>query len=84
MENERGTNEYLTKGLDSVMQDFPSAGIFVIGVFNQMKLNVLCCRFNLKKVVRSPTRCNNVLDQILTNMTDLYNEVIHLPPCWLF
>ncbi len=45
-----------------------------------MKLNVLCRRFNLKKVVRSPTRANNVLDQILTNMTNLYNEVIHLHP----
>ena len=62
------------------MQDFPSAGIFVIGDFNQMKLNVLCNRFNLKKVVRSQTRGNNVLVQVLTNMTDLYNEVIHLPP----
>ena len=45
-----------------------------------MKLNLLCSRFNLKKVVRSPTRGTNVLDQIITNMLELYNEVAHLPP----
>ena len=73
-------NEYLTVGLDSVLEDFPSAGVFVIGDFNKMKLNLLCSRFNLKKVVRSPTRGTNVLDQIITNMSELYNEVAHLPP----
>ena len=73
-------NEYLTVGLDSVLEDFPSAGVFVIGDFNKMKLNLLCSRFNLKKVVRSPTRGTNVLDQIITSMSELYNEVAHLPP----
>ena len=80
VENEKGMNEYLTKGLDTLLKDFPSAGVFVVGDFNQMKLNILCNRFNLKKVVRSPTRGGNMLDQILTNIKDLYNEVAHLPP----
>ena len=80
LENEKGMNEYLTKRPDTLLKDFPSAGVFVFGDFNQMKLNILCNRFNLKKVVRSPTRGGNVLDQILTNMKDLYNEVVHLPP----
>lgn len=73
-------NEYITRGLDSVLRDFPSAGVFIMGDFNQMKLSRLCRRFSMKKSVKAATRGNNVLDQILTNMSDLYNDVVHLPP----
>ena len=40
---------------------FPSF-VCVMDDFNQMKLNTLCRRFNLKKSVRAPTRGANVLD----------------------
>ena len=79
-EDEREMYEYITKGLDSVLHDRPSAGIIVAGDFNKMRLNLLCRRFNLKKAVRAPTRGRNILEQILTNMPDLYNDVQHLPP----
>ena len=49
-----------------------------VGDFNQMKLSSLCRRFNLKKSVKAPTRGTRVLDQILTNMSDLYKEVVFL------
>ena len=45
-----------------------------------MNLNPLCNRFNLRNVVKAPTRGKNTLDQILTNMFELYNDVQHLPP----
>ena len=77
MENGKGMNEYLTKGLDTPLKDFLPAEVFVAGDFNHMKLNVLCNRFNLKNVVRSPTRDRNVLDQILTNMKE-YEVIIYL------
>ena len=80
VENEKEMNEYITRGLDSILQDFPSAGVFIMGDFNQMKLNTLCRRFSMKKSVKAATRGNNVLDLILTNMSDLYNDVVHLPP----
>ena len=64
VENEREWNEYITRGVDSILRDFPSAGVCITGDFNQMKLNTLCRRFNLKKSVRAPTRGANVLDQI--------------------
>ena len=73
-EKEKEMNEYLTMGLVKVLQDYPS------GDFNPMKLTVLCRRFNLKKAVRQPTRGQNVLHQILTNMSELYNDVTYLPP----
>ena len=82
-ENEKEMNEYITRGLGSILRDFPSAGVFIMGDFNQMKLNTLCRRFSMKKSVKAATRGNNVLDQIPTNMSDLYNDVVHLPPsCW--
>ena len=80
VENERDWNEYITRGVDSVLRDFPFAGVCVMGDFNQMKLNTLCRRFNLKKSVRAPTRGANILDQLSTNMSDFYDEVMHLPP----
>ena len=36
--------------------------------------------FNPALAVRASTRGRNILDQILTNMPDLYNDVQHLPP----
>ena len=79
-ENEKEWIEYITKGLDSILRDYPSVGVCIMGDFNQMKLTTLCRRFNLKKSVRAPTRGANVLDQLLTNMSDLYDDVVHLPP----
>ena len=51
-----------------------------MGDFNQIKLNILCRRFNLKKSIRATTKGANVLDQILTSMSDFYDEVMHLFP----
>ena len=58
------------------------SGLVITGNFNQMKLNQLqlCRYFSLRKVVKAPTRGRNTLDQILTNMPDLYDDVQHLPP----
>ena len=79
-ECEREMLDYLTQKMDTVLADRPSAGILVAGDFNKLNLNHLCRRFNLRKLVKSPTRGNNILDQILTNMSDLYDKVLHLPP----
>ncbi len=79
-ENERDMLDYLTQKMDIALAERPSAGIFVAGDFNQLDLNPLRRRFNLRKMVKSPTRGKNILDQILTNMSDLYEEVLHNPP----
>ena len=47
---------FLTTGIDSLLPDWPSIGIIVTGDFNQMNLNLLCKRFNLRKVVKVPNR----------------------------
>ena len=77
---EREMIYHITICLDSVLRERPSAGIVITGDFNQLNTRQLCQRFNLRKVVRTPTRGANILDQLLTNMSRLYSETQHLPP----
>ena len=79
-EDEKGMLEYLTNGLDCILSDRPSTAIVITGDFNQMKLEKLSRRFNLRKLIKAPTRGRNTLDQILTNMHELYDDAQHLPP----
>ena len=68
----------LTTCMDNVLPQQPSSGIVIAGDFNQLKLKELCNRFNLKKSVKKPTRGQNTLDQILTNMLFLTLSIISL------
>jgi hypothetical protein len=71
--------EYITKCLDSILKERPSAAIVVTGDFNHLNPSQICQRFNLRKAVLAPTRGSNTLDQLLTNMSKPYNKVQHLP-----
>ncbi len=78
--NEITMIDYVTNGIDFILQSYPCAGIIIAGDFNKMKLGTLCNRFDLRKIVKKPTRQNNILDQIMTNMSSLFQEGQHLPP----
>ena len=52
----------------------------ITGDINQLDLRSLCRRFDLRKIVKAPTRGNNILEQILTNMGNIDGEAQHLPP----
>jgi hypothetical protein len=52
----------------------------ITGDFNKLNLDLLCRQFGLRKCVKSPTRGNAILDQILTNMSHLFEPAQHLPP----
>ena len=58
---------------------YPSSGILVLGDFNQFRPGNLCGSFKLKKIVKKPTRGENVLDQIYTNLSFYYEFTILLP-----
>lgn len=73
-------NNYITEHLDNLLKERPSAGIVITGDINQLDPRSLCRRFDLWKIVKAPTRRNNILDQILTNMGNIYGEAQHLPP----
>ena len=64
--NEITMIDYLINGIDFILQSYPSAGIIIAGDFNKMKLGTLCNCFDLRKIVKKPTRQNNTLDQIMT------------------
>lgn len=80
--NKISMTDCLTNGIDSILQSYPSARITIAGDFNKMKLGLLCSRFELRKIVKKPTRGNNVLDQIQLGIliSPLFQEVLHLPP----
>lgn len=59
---------------------FPSACIMLAGDFNQLDLGNLSRRYNLQQLVQRSTRGKNILDQIITNMSGIYNKAVHLPP----
>ena len=56
-----------------------SAGIFDSRDFNKLDLYPLCQCFSLRKQIKSPKKGKNVLDQILSNISDLPDESPHLP-----
>ena len=69
---------------DKVSSESPETGFIVAGDFNpcsngfDMKCLSDYCDYNLKQVVKDPTRNSNILDLIFTNMGSHYNppEVI--------
>ena len=70
----------ITRRIDSVLSKYPSSGVVITGDFNKLKLEPLCRRFDLRKMVKSPTRGNSVLDKFLTNISDILTSAQHLPP----
>ncbi len=61
------------------MQRHPNTGIVITGDLNQLPEGSLCGLYNLKQIVTAPTRGNNTLDKVLTNMKDYYNTPVILP-----
>jgi hypothetical protein len=59
---------YLTTTLISVESLYPGCGILLAGDFNQLKIRRLLTQFKMKQLVHTPTRGNNILDLIITNM----------------
>ena len=56
-----------------------NAGIMIMGDYNTLPEKELATALKLKQVVKIPTRGNNTLDKILTNMHKLYKEPSSLP-----
>ena len=58
----------------SVESKHPNSGILLLGDFNGLNVANLKSSFNLKQIVKFPTRGQNTLDFILTNLQDFYNN----------
>ena len=73
------TLAHILQCLDTISQDHPYCGIMLTGDFNCMKDHSILS-YPLKQVVKLPTRKNNILDKIFTNLSDWYNKPESLPP----
>ena len=67
--------EHITNTLQSLLIDYPDAGIIISGDRNSIEIcNLLQIHPSLKQTVNSSTRGNKILDVILTNLYSYYNE----------
>ena len=71
---------HLSDSLDKILSVHPNAGIFLTGDFNKFKDNYVKQSYNLKQLVKEPTRGNNILDKIFTNMDQFYQNAKVLSP----
>ena len=71
--------DYLTKCLMDLESKYPKCGLLVLGDFNHLNDARLKSNFNLKQIVHFPTRGQNTLDKILTNLQDYYDTPVERP-----
>lgn len=70
----------ITERLDNLLKERPSAGVIITGDFNHLIPRQLCQIFSLRKLVKMPARGENILDQFLSNMVELYRQAQLLTP----
>ena len=63
-----------------ILVKHPHAGVLLVGDFNRCPITRLCWRFNLKQIVKHPTRGNAILGYVPTNLSAYYNALQILPP----
>jgi exonuclease III len=80
--NSNTTVAHIISRLDNLTQLHPHMGIILVGDFNLMRDSVILS-YPLKQTVTRPTRRNNILDKIYTNINKTnhyHNEPYPLPP----
>ena len=80
--NNNSMIEHLSNSLTEIEGQFPGCGIIIVGDFNQLDIKVFAHQFQLKQLVHFPTRGNNKLDLVLTNLARCYesSSVYPRPP----
>ena len=71
-EVEEAMIDHMLSTIDHLSVSNPQAGFVILGDFNQLNINPLIADQNFRQVVDQPTRGNNVLDKIITNVSDKY------------
>ncbi|XP_068737227.1 uncharacterized protein [Montipora capricornis] len=70
---------FLYESMSSIEARFPSCGILIAGDFNRLDTSGFQNAFQLKQIVKFPTRGNRTLDPIFTNMKSFYKDPINRP-----
>ena len=71
--------DYLTKCLMDLESKYSNCGFLVLGDLNHLNNARLKSNFKLKQIVHFPTRGQNTLDKILTNLQDYYDTPVERP-----
>jgi hypothetical protein len=74
--NDLTLRNHISESLDNTITNFPNACIVLLGDFYKFKPG---SSFNLKQVVKRPTRGNNILDKIYITLSKHYIDAIILP-----
>ena len=73
--------DHLTITLQSLLQTHPGAGVILSGDRNSIKIStLLSIDPSLRQIVTQPTRGQNILDVIVTNLDRYYQEPFIVPP----
>ena len=68
------------QSLSSIELRFPNSGLLIVGDFNRLNTKRLQNSFDLKEIVKFPTRGHKTLDLVLTNLREYYKDPIQRPP----
>ena len=64
--------EYLFKSLTEIEGQYPNCGLLLAGDFNRLDIKSLLRQFKMKQLVHLPTRKDQTLDLIITNLFQHY------------
>ena len=73
----------IVKCLDHILAKHPDSGIITCGDTNRLKDHRLRTGYQLKQLVKEPTRGRAILDRVYTNMYSYYDQTVVLPPIGL-
>ncbi|PFX13909.1 hypothetical protein AWC38_SpisGene21974 [Stylophora pistillata] len=65
---------YIIECIDSVKCPNPDCGVVLLGDFNSLDVTNILTNHTLKQLVREPTRGNNILDLVISNLASSYNK----------
>ena len=71
---------HLIESVDALRVKSPDIGLLICGDLNHLEVDGLCKSHRLKQIVKNPTRGNNILDLIITNLSPLYSVPIITEP----
>lgn len=72
--------EHLFQSLLLAESRYPNCTLILARDFNRLDVKSIRRHLRLKQMVKKPTRKDAILDLVLTNLHDLYEEPQHFPP----
>ena len=72
--NDTDMLNYLSNSLSLMESRYPCCGFILLEDFNQLNTTRLRTGYDLKQLVKFPTRGNNILDIVLTNLSTFFDQ----------